>query len=119
MPWMETVAVKERGKFVTEAKSGLFEIRALCRAYGITPKTGYKWMKRYDEEGVSGLQNRSRAPDYCPHRVEDHVQQALLVMKRKHPTWGARKVRQALINRGERTCPRNRRSTSSSTATAW
>ena len=51
MPWKENTTMSQRQEFVQEALKESANIRALCREYGITPRTGYKWIKRYQEQG--------------------------------------------------------------------
>lgn len=100
MPWTEASTVTEREKFILEAKSGLWKMTELCERFGITPKTGYKWLKRYDEEGPEGLEDRSRAPKTPDKRMDPEVEQMLLELKRKRfPSWGARKVLRYLERR--------------------
>ena len=60
MPWKETTTMSERKEFIREALKGEGSISALCQEYGISRKTGYKWLKRYREEGISGLADQSR-----------------------------------------------------------
>jgi putative transposase len=62
MPWKETTEVKERMRFVIDFEGRLFSMAELCQRYGVSRKTGYKWIERFDEEGIEGLQDRSRAP---------------------------------------------------------
>jgi len=64
----------------------------LCDRYGISRKTGYKWPHRFEAEGAEGLVDRSRAPLHCEHRMADSVREALLEVRRRHPTWGPRKL---------------------------
>lgn len=54
--------MEEKAKFVVLAESGRFEIKALCERYGISRRVGYKWLGRYREHGLEGLQELSRAP---------------------------------------------------------
>ncbi len=58
--------MEERMRFVMETESDVFEISELCPRYGVSRKTGYKWLQRYRKEGVAGLQDRSRAPPALP-----------------------------------------------------
>ncbi len=51
MPWKESSAMSQRVEFVQEALKVDANIRALCREYGITPRTGYKWIRRYKRTG--------------------------------------------------------------------
>ena len=64
----------------------------LCREFGISRKTGYKWRDRYAREGPSGLSPRSRRPKRFARGVPAATQAALLTLRREHPTWGARKL---------------------------
>jgi transposase InsO family protein len=71
-------------------------MRELCERFGIAPKTGYKWLARYAQEGVAGLRDRPRAPHTCPHRTPPELEARLLEFKRQHPTWGSHKIRRKL-----------------------
>jgi len=63
------------------------------------PKTGYKIFERYQECGVQGLTDRSRRPHHYAHKLPFQVANYTLNVKREHPTWGARKIRERLIRR--------------------
>jgi hypothetical protein len=69
MPWREKSPMKERINFLSDCRSGLYGMSELCERYGISRKTGYKWLQRVEAEGASGLSDRSRAPAQCPHRM--------------------------------------------------
>ena len=99
MPWSETNPMKERLRFVDDLESTLYTMTELSERYSISRKTGYKWMERYVADGVEGLKDRSRAPERCPHRTEERVVQALVEARRKHPTWGPRKLLKILRGR--------------------
>ena len=92
MPWKRTDPMEERLRFVMEAESDVFEMDELCQRYGVSRKTGYKWLQRYRQEGVAGLQDRSRAPLKCPHRTPEAIADVLIEGRRRHPHWGAEKV---------------------------
>lgn len=92
MPWNETDPVTERLRFITAYQSQLYSMSELCRHFGTSRKTGYKWIARYAEEGLDGLKDRSHAPKECPHRMDAVVEAALLEARRAHPTWGPRKL---------------------------
>ena len=66
---------------------------ALCDGFGVSRKTGYKWVERYETDGVAGLEERSRAPLSHPHAVADDVVEKILRARKKHPRWGPRKLR--------------------------
>ena len=97
MPWLETEPVNERKRFVLESRAGLFTHASLCEHYGISRKTGYKWLQRYDSEGPDGLRDRSHRPHSCPHATPDYVLEAAFELRRHRPRWGAGKVRSALL----------------------
>jgi transposase len=61
MPWTETDPMQERKRFISEAKGGLFSFSELCSRYGVSRKTGYKWLGRYELEGPR-CPGRSLAP---------------------------------------------------------
>src|SRR4029450_6160135 len=84
---------------------------ALCRRFGVSRKSGYKWLGRYREEGVAGLADRSRAPRHHPQEVSAELAERCLEVRRAHPTWGPVKAR-AVLERGlPRTARAARRST--------
>ena len=82
MPWTETEPMKERMRFIVDWERGLLSVKALCRRYGVSRKTGYKWIERFAAEGVDGLCDRGRAPHDCPHRIDDVVARAILDTRR-------------------------------------
>ena len=65
---METNVVKERLAFVRDLESGHWSMSELCERYGISRPTGYKWLARHQAGGRTGLDDRSRMPQHCPHR---------------------------------------------------
>jgi putative transposase len=82
----------ERGRFIKDHTSGLWAMTELCARYGVSPKTGYKWLARYTEHGRSGLTDRSHAPHHCPHRIAPEVARLIVGARRAHPSWGPRKL---------------------------
>ena len=89
MPWKRTDPMEERIRFVMETESDVFQMSELCQRYGVSRKTGYKWLQRYHQEGLAGLQDRSRSPRHCPHRTPEAIADVLIEARRKHPHWGA------------------------------
>jgi transposase InsO family protein len=82
----------ERLKFIRESLSGLYTTSELCERFGISRKTGYKWLARFEALGSSGLSDRSHAPKSCPHKLEAIVAAWIVAARRKHPHWGPRKL---------------------------
>ncbi|PYN26894.1 MAG: hypothetical protein DMD99_03920 [Candidatus Rokuibacteriota bacterium] len=66
MPWLETSPVEQRERFIHDHRLELYTMAELCTRYGISRKTGYKWLDRFEEAGRQGLRDRSRAPRRCP-----------------------------------------------------
>ena len=93
MVWNETCVMDERVSFVAACLAGDESVLELCRQYGISSKTGYKWLGRYRSEGVTGLADRSRAPHSNPRAVGPEIVQAVLEVRHRHPSWGPRKVK--------------------------
>ena len=93
MPWRETCAMDERLRFIVEAMAPGALMSAVCGRYGISRKTGYKWLSRYRAEGLAGLTERSRAPGRRPWAISWEVAEVVLSLRRSHPTWGPRKLR--------------------------
>jgi transposase InsO family protein len=104
MPWMETTPVTERERFIEAWGGGQTPIAELARAFGISRKTAYKWIKRFTAEGRIGLKDRSRARR-TQRRTTRDARRAVVGARRAHPTWGPRKIRGLLLREGEITVP--------------
>lgn len=92
MPWTETTPVNERTRFIEDSNRGLYSMAALCRRYGISRKTGYKWKRRYHQFGLQGLLDMTSTPLSCPHKTAEEVVAAIIEVRERHPTWGAKKI---------------------------
>jgi putative transposase len=95
---METNVVKERLAFVHDLESGHWSMTELCERYGITRPTGYKWLARHQAGGGAGLADRSRAPQTCPHRTSEALEE-LIITARLEYGWGAKKLLRVLRTR--------------------
>ena len=82
----------ERARFITLHAEGLYSMSELCARFGISRKTGYKWLERYQADGLAGLADQSRAPHACPHRTAAKTEAALVRAREAHPTWGPKKL---------------------------
>src|SRR5262249_1201426 len=87
-----TCAVEERMRFVIAVKESGKPFAAICRRFGVGRRSGYKWLGRYDETGIDGLSDRSRAPHHHPQAIAEHIMQQCLAVRRAHPSWGPAKV---------------------------
>jgi transposase InsO family protein len=95
---METNPMLERHHFVQDLESGDWAMTELCLRYGISRITGYKWLDRFRQSGVSGLHDRSRAPRSCPHQTPDELIEWILDENSRYG-WGARKILKRLQKR--------------------
>jgi putative transposase len=92
MPWRETCAMNERLGFVLEVERGERSVSELCRVFGISRKTGYKFLGRYRDSGRSGLEERSRAPHTHPHAMSEQTAAQIVRLRRRFPDWGPVKL---------------------------
>jgi putative transposase len=84
--------MNQRIEFVLRAMQ-TDNFRALCREYEISPKTGYKWKKRFEREQLRGMEELSRRPLSSPGGLSEQTVCEIIRIKQKHMAWGARKVR--------------------------
>jgi transposase InsO family protein len=102
MPFRGVSAMEQRAAFVAAAGHEGANVRAACRSFGISPTTGYKWLRR----AVSGeLCERSRRPQHSPRVTPAALEAAVLEIRREHPSWGGRKIHHALRLRGVERLP--------------
>lgn len=88
MPWREKSPVDLRVQFISEYLADRFTMTALAAQYGISRKTAYKWVARYDAAGPAALGDRSRRPHQHPAATAPALVEALLRVRRRHPQWG-------------------------------
>jgi transposase InsO family protein len=100
MGWKTMEVREERVKFVVEASLGSKPFGSLCREFGITRPTGYLWLKRYREEGVAGVAERSRRPRSSPARTTAELEGQVRQVRLRYPDWGARKLQRVLDKEG-------------------
>lgn len=104
MPWQEVSVMSLREEFVMLALSEGVNFSQLCGRYDISTKTGYKWLDRYQSEGIAGLMDRSRRPHESPNRSTDELEQVVVSM-RDHYHWGGRKINKRLKELGHDEAP--------------
>jgi putative transposase len=92
MPWMETCAVNERIRFVFEVQKGMASKAEICRRFGISRVTGDKWLARFAESGLRGMEDRSRAPHRHPNEVPEELAELIVALRRRHKGWGPKKL---------------------------
>ncbi len=97
MPWEEKTVNDQRAEFVARAILGEESMSALCREFGISRPTGYKWVERF--RSGEGLCDRSHAPFSRPFRTDPGTEQRIVDARAEHPTWGARKLQRYLTDK--------------------
>jgi transposase InsO family protein len=97
MAWKEVLVMEERSSFVLLAEKHQQSFSSLCKEYGISRKTGYKWVARYQKYGLRSLRELSRSPMSCPHKTSLKIEKLILRERRRHKTWGPKKLRDLLI----------------------
>jgi transposase InsO family protein len=107
MPWKDCDPMTERTKFVLEwyrrwlEQEGRVNVAELCRIFGISTPCAYRWINRFRDGGykVEALKERSRRPRHSPTAISEHMQDVLVAARKRHPTWGPRKLRAWLVDR--------------------
>ena len=97
MPWKDKTVEELRKEFV-EAAESCSNFSLLCREFGITRATGYKWVKRYENEET--LSDRSRRPNITANKTSEVIEAQIVETRTVHPGWGAKKIKVSLENKG-------------------
>jgi len=100
MAWKVGTLMSARREFVELALAEGANIAELCRRFGVSRKTGHKWLARYRAEGEAGLADRSRRPRNSPERIDTEMEGLIVQLRQQNPAWGGRKLRRQLLNRG-------------------
>jgi transposase InsO family protein len=99
MGWKGVTIMDQKMQFILECRDGFFSFSELCSQFGISRKTGYKWLDRYHEEGPPGLTDRSRRPHSFGRATDSEIVDAIVGARLKHPTWGPKKLLAILSSR--------------------
>lgn len=100
MSWKEVTILSQRQEFITLALQEGTNFSELCRRFNISRKTGYKFLKRFKEEGGTGLKGQSKRPKHSPGKTSEAIEQLILDFRDKHSAWGGKKLKQRLENMG-------------------
>ena len=103
MPWKEELPMDQKTQFISEYLRDSLSFTELCQRYHISRKTGYKWIARYQAEGPAGLVDRSRRPHSFPDQTPEVMRLAIIQARRRHPSWGAKKLLKLLQRRDPQT----------------
>jgi putative transposase len=99
MPWRHTSPMDQKIQFIADYLRRTLSITELCALYGVSRKTGYKWIERYLTSGPPGLEDRSRTPCSRPNQTPQHIVEAIIEVRCRHPAWGAKKLLSILQKR--------------------
>ena len=105
MAWKEVTVMSLRKEFVSLAVNEGANISELCRRFGISRRTGYKWLWRRQEEDEHWAEDQSRRPERSPRRTSSEMEGWVLSVRDEHPTWGGRKIAQRLRDLGHEGIP--------------
>ncbi|ACO77361.1 Integrase, catalytic domain-containing protein [Azotobacter vinelandii CA] len=100
MPWNIQDTMNLREEFVLLAQQEGSNRRELCRRFGISPQTAYKWLVRYEQQGRAGLADLSRRPKTSPHLTSPSLEARVVELRQAHPCWGGRKLSRRLQDLG-------------------
>src|ERR1044071_134399 len=95
VPWKVSDPMTERMYFVTRLEKGE-RMTDLCREFGISRKTGYKFWERFKRRGVTALGDESRAPKRVARKTSGAHEELLVEARKVHHTWGGRKLKEML-----------------------
>jgi transposase InsO family protein len=101
MPWIAKDTMSLREEFVLLARQDGANRRELCRRFGISPQTAYKWLARHKQHGSDGLADISRRPKTSPRLTDTNLEQAVVALRQEHPCWGGRKLSRRLQDLGQ------------------
>ncbi len=105
MPWKEVSTMCLRLEFVRLALYEDANMSELCQRFGISRKTGYKWLDRYQQQGKEALMDQSRRPHISPNRTPVEIEELVLQVRDRHPVWGGRKINSLLLRGGHTDIP--------------
>jgi len=92
MPWKETCPMDQKIQMIGDYLSKEYTITQLSKMYGVSRKTIYKWLGRYEREGPLGLEACSRAPKSHPNATPLNLAKEIVATKLRHQRWGPKKV---------------------------
>lgn len=92
MPWKSCSVMDEKVRFVAERLEAGEPMTVLCERYGISRETGYVWWRRYQAEGVAGLEERSRAPLAHGRSMSAEAAVRIIEARKRKPYWGPKKL---------------------------
>src|SRR5262245_61089511 len=105
MSWKEVTIMQEKIRFIELYHEWSGNFKQLCREFGISTKTGYKYLDRYKLNGLEGLQAQSRRPNNFPNQISKENEGIILNTRQLHPSCAGEKIRHFLLRKGYDTLP--------------
>ena len=99
MPWKESSPMDQKIQLIVDYQRHAISISELSELYGVSRRTAYKWIDRYLKYGPDGLYDLSRRPKHSPRETSQHIVSALLEARKRHPSWGPKKLLPLLAKR--------------------
>lgn len=105
MPWKEVSEMSQRREFCELAQKEERNIKNLSKGFGISRTTAYKWLKRYKQKGVRGLNNKTKRPKHSPNKTPKRIENEIVKVRKKHPFWRGRKIKRVMENQSIKNVP--------------
>lgn len=105
MPFKTRTIMTSREELVKLSIKNNSNKSELCKRFGISRTTGYKWLRRFESDGVDGLRDKSKRPRHSPNKTPEKIEELVLSLRDKHPAWGAMKISKRLENLGHTDLP--------------
>lgn len=105
MPWQEESPVSQRQHFFNLWQLNSHTVTDLCQLFGISRKTGYKWIKRGLEQNPNGFEDRSKRALYSPIKTHEDIESSIITLRKTYPDWGGRKIKRLLETQGQKNIP--------------
>lgn len=105
MPWKAVTKMQQRHLFVQLALNETVPFSQLCERFGVSRKTGYKLLSRFNTVGMEGLKDDSRRPHHSPYKTPEPIENEIVTIRKKRPYWGGKKIRAYLMNEGQSNIP--------------
>ena len=100
MPLMEMTIMDQKVHFILLWRANIYSFTDLCKEFGISRGTGYRYVHKYQEGGMVSLEPQSRAPHNRPNKTPEEIENKILEYRKKHSRWGAKKIQNLLEKDG-------------------
>jgi transposase InsO family protein len=98
MPFKTQSIMSQRVEFCLLASKPGTNVSDICRRFRIARRTGYKWLDRYEEQGLAGLMDQSRRPHHFPNQTSHEIEEYVVALRKSDPEWGSKKLHKLICN---------------------